>query len=1049
MAKFKHTRFSNTVLGSALGVLLGVGSAFGNPTDPTVISGSASFETAGSALNVTNTPGAIIDWNSFSIGRDEITQFIQQSSSSAVLNRVTGGDLSEILGDLQSNGRVFLINPNGLIVGDGASIDTAGFVGSTLDISNQAFLAGQYDFNGDGGTIENRGLIHVSGNGDIALIASSVENAGVLRSDNGDIVLAAGKSVSLSFDGVPNLSFEVQSPENQVTNLGSIIAARGNAALVGSRITNNGNVELVESPDGRIFLQASDLAIVDGELTSNGGDVHVEGTQVELRNASIDTGSDAVAGDISLLGDRVGLFAGTEVNATGNTGGGTILIGGEQQGRGDTRTSEFVYLDRDASVSANGGINGDGGTVILFAENSARIDGNLTARGGEQSGDGGFIETSGLIGLRVNSTPDASATNGAAGTWLIDPNNITVVASDATEAGIEQTTDIDNEVFTAIAGGATILNTTIQDVLMGSNVTIDTGDTGTEDGDITINDSIISGSGNSLTFNAARNITINADVRVTVAPDSFGGPTTLQFNSDQAGTGEGSTIISGFPVIEAGTVEFLGGGLTLLDFSDPDIIAVETNIVGGLEQTGAFLDLIGGDVSIDELILNPGVEGGPVINSDPAGTVTIGTLTANLPASPISNSMIGLLGGDYVLLDGGSIALQLDTSGQVPPPMQAQLIIESNLINQGTLNITGDGVIDLGFNFIGMPSPGGGTLTNTAGAILNIDGGIGIGSQEPIVNNGTININAALGPVLNPGVAFFSGLENNSLLNINPGALLQLRSLDLNQGEVHLDGGGILDLFDDGGGNPIPVNLAIGEGSSITGNGIIMTDGLVSVESGGILAPGNSPGALAFASDLSLFDGAILDIELAGPTPQEFDFIDIMGNLAVGGPGPTAAPAPGVVLNITNLGNYNPDPNLSHDILQVGGAVTQSATPFNQSATGFDTLNVAFNAAGTLGVVVSVAAPPQPPMPPAPPAPPPTAPPANPTPPVVPTPPVEEMPIVEQPEDPIIMDPPDDIINDVIAFEDSRPGFRDPSSFGPTTRSDDDDEIRTLENQCR
>ena len=133
-------RFTNTFLASIIVFLLGVGSALGNPNDPTVVSGSAHFETAGSEFNVTNTPGAIIDWNSFSIAQDEITRFIQQSSSSAVLNRVTGGNLSEILGDLQSNGRVFLINPNGLIMGDGAIIDTAGFIGSTLNISNDAFI---------------------------------------------------------------------------------------------------------------------------------------------------------------------------------------------------------------------------------------------------------------------------------------------------------------------------------------------------------------------------------------------------------------------------------------------------------------------------------------------------------------------------------------------------------------------------------------------------------------------------------------------------------------------------------------------------------------------------------------------------------------------------------------------------------------------------------------------------------------------------------------------------------------------------------------------
>ena len=175
----------NSLAGFILGMTVGVGSALGNPTDPTVIAGSASFGSTGSVLEIQNSPGTIIDWRDFSIDQDEITRFVQESSNSAILNRVTGGNLSQILGQLQSNGRVFLINPNGLVIGENAEIDTAGFVASTLDIDNQDFRDQNFSFNGSGGSIENRGLIHVRGNGELALIASSIENSGVLRSDSG------------------------------------------------------------------------------------------------------------------------------------------------------------------------------------------------------------------------------------------------------------------------------------------------------------------------------------------------------------------------------------------------------------------------------------------------------------------------------------------------------------------------------------------------------------------------------------------------------------------------------------------------------------------------------------------------------------------------------------------------------------------------------------------------------------------------------------------------------------------------------------------------
>src|SRR3954469_16190436 len=104
----------------ALAQGLGVGTAVANPTDPRVLLGGATFNNQGNTLTITNTPGAIINWGGFSIGTGEVTRFVQQNGSSAVLNRIVGQDPSLILGALQSNGRVFLVNPNGVVFGAGA-----------------------------------------------------------------------------------------------------------------------------------------------------------------------------------------------------------------------------------------------------------------------------------------------------------------------------------------------------------------------------------------------------------------------------------------------------------------------------------------------------------------------------------------------------------------------------------------------------------------------------------------------------------------------------------------------------------------------------------------------------------------------------------------------------------------------------------------------------------------------------------------------------------------------------------------------------------------
>jgi filamentous hemagglutinin family protein len=164
-----------------------VTSAFANPTNPTVVSGTAGIAGNGNTLTVTNTPGAVINWGAFSIGKNEITQFIQQNAASAVLNRVTGGDPSLILGTLTSNGRVFLINPNGITFGKGSQIDVGGLVASTLGLSNADFAAGRNNFtaNANAGSIVNQGTINAGTGGKIYLVAPSVENSGVLAAPAG------------------------------------------------------------------------------------------------------------------------------------------------------------------------------------------------------------------------------------------------------------------------------------------------------------------------------------------------------------------------------------------------------------------------------------------------------------------------------------------------------------------------------------------------------------------------------------------------------------------------------------------------------------------------------------------------------------------------------------------------------------------------------------------------------------------------------------------------------------------------------------------------
>ena len=298
--------------------------ALANPLDPQVISGQAQFQALGKQLDIRNTPGAIINWNGFSIGAGEITRFIQQSASSAVLNRVIGQDPSRILGALLSNGRVFLINPNGIVFGAGAQINTAGLVASTLNLSNQDFNAGRLRFTGTNGTgsIDNAAVINTTQGGQVYLIAPSITNSGLINAPNGQIILAAGRSVELLDPESPNLSVEISAPGTQALNLGQLIATSGRIGIYAPLIDQRGSINAdsaIQTASGRIVLRTS-------------GDIHLrDGSQVSASGAS---GSQQDGGAIQIVaGGKLDLAAGARVAVDGGGlggDGGSLELSGAQ-----------------------------------------------------------------------------------------------------------------------------------------------------------------------------------------------------------------------------------------------------------------------------------------------------------------------------------------------------------------------------------------------------------------------------------------------------------------------------------------------------------------------------------------------------------------------------------------------------------------------------------------------------------------------------------------------------------------------------------------------
>ena len=646
-------------LAGVLAGLLTGAAAHANPAGPTVVHGSAQFAHPGTnALDVTTSPNAIINWQGFSIGAGEATRFIQQSASSAVLNRVTGADPSAILGQLLSNGRVFLVNPHGIVFGEGAVVDTAGLVASTLGIADADFLAGRYRFDAgpDAGDVVNQGLIKAGADG-VFLLAPSVENSGVVRTTGGDLVLAAGRRITLTSLDLDGVRVELQAPEDEALNLGSLIAGRGAAGMFADSIRNAGTVEanaVTVGDDGVIRLVARERLTLEagGRVAAqgpSGGEVHVEskrGTTWVSGEVSA-RASEGRGGSIRLLGDRVGL-AGAEVDASGPSGGGEVLIGGDVSGRGPTPTAEATYVSADSTVSADALASGDGGKVVVFAEGFANVQGRLSARGGPNGGDGGFVETSGLRSFAIHHTPDTTAPKGEGGHWLIDPHDIEIVA------GSGNTNVPAADPFTSTGDSARLGIDLLTAALSGGqSVTVQTAAGGTQSGDITLSTALdiedTTGT-NTLTLDAHRNIGINAPIT-----DTAGGAN-LNLVLDAGNGGNGGVVVGSELTLRGGSLR-----------TDGDFVVIENGAV-------MTVDGVRWEMNADTLLI-----------TDSVGRVGDGTVIVKNGGAIDATGKEIRVGDDST---GGIGTLIVESDADVTA---RRVVVGNNAGSQGTVTVTGSG----------------------------------------------------------------------------------------------------------------------------------------------------------------------------------------------------------------------------------------------------------------------------------------------------------------------------------------------------------------------
>ena len=758
---------------------------FALPQDGQIVEGAGSITTpTATSMQVDqNTSQMIINWQSFSTGASESVNFSQPSSSSIVLNRVIGTDPSLLLGNLTANGQVFISNGSGVFFGPGSQVDTHGLIATTMQISDQDFLDQNYNFIQDVDnpltSVINEGTI--SATSYVGLLAPAVENKGtIITASLGSVDLAAGKAATLDFTGDGLIQFEVTEAvtgtvtdkdgnvlEDRVSNSGLIQADGGQVRMTakdaGDVIRHVVNMEgtiqanTVVEKDGRVFLMGGDSGIVNvsGTISAKGDDAGEKG------------------GTVHVLGEKVGLFDNAKVDVSGDAGGGEALIGGDYQGANENiQNSTANFIDEGASIYADALTTGDGGKIIVWADDTTRVYGTLSASA--VTDDGGFIETSGKNYLDINVVPDVSSVYGIGGEWLIDPNNIEIIAGSGNTninasspfASTDDTAQLGvNLIITALGSG----DVTITTASLGNNG---------QSGDITLSTALdYNGTGtNTLTLTASNDIIINNTIS-----DSVGGGDVLNLVFDASG------------VIDINAnIDTSGGTLTATANAGAIELGTTVTISTGTLNANSIT------VTANTIDLNSTTSVGTLSVS---GNGTILQGTGNITVTSAMTWTGGTIGGSGLLTTNGGVTTTMATVFPV--------VLSRDWDNNGTINWdpTNSNDLTISSTF---------TLHNKSGANFNLDNSANSGAAilggGIITNTGTTTLNSTLTPTLiNPQ------FDNVGTVTVTQGDL-QLAGIGTDTGSYTVASGHKLTFSNASGTRDL-------SGASVTGAGTVVFDG--------------------------------------------------------------------------------------------------------------------------------------------------------------------------------------------------------------------------------
>ena len=495
--QWKHRLTGMVLLAMALG-----GSVQAMPSGGTIRSGNGSIVEQGQTMTVQqNSNRMAIDWTQFDIAKNETVRYTQPDKNAVSLNRVTGGQQSLIEGNLNANGHVFLVNPNGVVFGKNASVDVGGLVASTARLSDDTmnrFGSSQDSLNlavdnENNAAVINEGIIKAQG-GLVALHASNVENSGTIVSDGGMVALTAAKNLNLSSDADGKLNFTVDGTLARAQSLNSgtlkadggyvVMTAKSAGDVLSTVVNNSGTIEaktLRKNEKGQIILDGGEH-----------GQVDVSGT---LDASGTEKGQDA--GNIKVIGEKTIVHDGTNLLARGDVDGGKIETSGDVLNLGDNLTIDAK------------GVSGKAGEWLLDPLDVIIADSDPTT-------------TSNYDNAEKKTAADSDFTKGSASIGYNDPDATTANASSVNSAVTWISTDMVEKMLNA-----------------GTNVTIQAAATNGSANIIVKNDiDKTAGDDATFTLDAMRNITVNGNI------SSTSNKLNVVLNADSNGDQIGAVIIN-------------------------------------------------------------------------------------------------------------------------------------------------------------------------------------------------------------------------------------------------------------------------------------------------------------------------------------------------------------------------------------------------------------------------------------------------------------------------------------------------------------------------